>query len=128
MCSTSPLLVRGHFTLINNQINNRGTFTLITSKKKKKYKIKRNRGDRRKRKDRRGRETKGSGQLHTSDPDLLELSSPGNSFLLMTAPISVWLAGNPGSRELVSMESWRGREEFIHLYGWQKPDVLKSLR
>lgn len=33
--STSPLLVRGHFTLINNKINNRGTFTLITSKKKK---------------------------------------------------------------------------------------------
>lgn len=36
VCSTSPLLVRGHFTLINNKINNRGTFTLITSKKKKK--------------------------------------------------------------------------------------------
>lgn len=75
-----------------------------------------------------GRGTKRNGQLHTSDPDLLELSSPGNLFLLMTAPISVWLAGNPGSRELVSMESSRGRGDLIHLHAWQKPDVLKSFR
>lgn len=44
---------------------------------------------------------------------------------MMTAPISVWLAGRPGRGEPVSME--RG-EDFIHLHGWQKPDVLKSFR
>lgn len=38
----------------------------------------------------------------------------------MTAPISVWLAGKPGSGELVSMESQGGREAFIHLHGWQE--------
>lgn len=80
---------------------------------------KRNRGERSKRKGRRGRGTKGRGSCA---PALPELCSPGNSFLLMTAPISV------GSRELVPVESWGGREAFTHLHGWQKPEVLKSLR
>lgn len=100
----TPLLLRGTFTAPKQSISSER---------------KRSRGERSKRKGRRGRGTKGRGSCA---PALPELCSPGNSFLLMTAPISV------GSRELVPVESWGGREAFTHLHGWQKPEVLKPLR
>lgn len=100
----TPLLLRG--ARLHSQPQNKA----FLSKKK------RSRGERSKRKSGRGRGTKGMGQLCTPAPALPELLSPGNSFLLPTAPAGVglaaagsWSPGRARERGKISLTCMAGK-------------------